>query len=265
MCSGLLVATVLFPSCKTPDELATDKRDKVHATGKGRKGAYQSVDRGWNPSVNVPRGGTGSGLSYSRVQVSEPYVAMTFDDGPHPVNTPRLLNILKERNIKATFYVVGTNAQSYPHILRRMIAEGHEIGNHTKTHAYLTRLSAEGVRNELGFTHRAIVQATGVPPRTMRPPYGAVNTRLKKQIKQEFGYPSIMWAVDPQDWKRPGSSVVANRIVSATRNGAIILAHDIHSPTISAMPNALDRLLAKGFRFVTVTQLISLGQGSGAE
>ena len=265
MCSSLLATTLLLPSCKTPEERALAKRNKVYVAGKGKKGAYKSVDRGWNPSVSIPRGSTGKGLSYSRVRVSEPYVAMTFDDGPHPVNTPRLLSMLKARNIKATFYVVGTNAQRYPHILRRMIAEGHEIGNHTKTHAYLTKLSAEGVSNELGFTHRVIVQATGISPKTMRPPYGAVTTGLKKRIKQEFGYPSIMWAVDPQDWKRPGSQVVANRIVSGTRNGSIILAHDIHSPTIDAMPNALDRLLAKGYRFVTVTQLISLGEGSGAE
>jgi len=267
---SLLVATSALTSCKTPEELAIDKRDEVFVAGnkkdkKGESSAYQSVDRGWNPSVDVPRGSTGSGLSYSRVNISEPYVAMTFDDGPHPVNTPKLLDILKARNIKATFYVVGTNAQSYPHILQRMIAEGHEIGNHTKTHAYLTKLSADGVRNEMGFTHRAIVQATGVAPKTMRPPYGATNSTLRTQIKQEFGYPSIMWAVDPEDWKRPGVQVVANRIVSATSNGSIILAHDIHAPTISAMPNALDRLLAKGFRFVTVTQLIALGEGAGAE
>ncbi len=272
--SVLLAAALLLPSCKTPEELAIDKRDEVYVAGQGSKksskkgssssAAYQSVDRGWNPSVNAPRGGTGNSLSYSRVSVSEPYVAMTFDDGPHPVNTPRLLDILKARNIKATFYVVGTNATSYPHILRRMIAEGHEIGNHTKTHAYLTKLSAEGVRNEMGFTHRAIVQATGVAPKTMRPPYGATNSGLRIRIKQEFGYPSIMWAVDPQDWKRPGSQVVANRIVSATNKGSIILAHDIHAPTITAMPNALDRLLAKGYKFVTVTQLIALGEG-GAE
>ncbi|NOY00155.1 MAG: polysaccharide deacetylase family protein [Verrucomicrobia bacterium] len=272
MASCLLVVSLLLPSCKTPEELAIDKRDQVYVAGEGQNNSnkksnttYQSVDRGWNPSVNVPRGSTGSGLSYSRVKISEPYVAMTFDDGPHPVNTPRLLDLLKARNIKATFYVVGTNATAYPHILRRMIAEGHEVGNHTKTHPYLTKLSAEGVRNEMGFTHRAIVQATGVAPKTMRPPYGATNSRLRNQIKQEFGYPSIMWAVDPQDWKRPGSQVVANRIVSATGNGAIILAHDIHAPTITAMPNALDRLLAKGFKFVTVTQLIALGEGSGAE
>lgn len=277
---SLLVASLSLPSCKTPEELAINKREEVFVAGqnkgkeekkKGKEeqkensGAYQSVDRGWNPSVDVPRGSTGNELSYSRVKISEPYVAMTFDDGPHPVNTPKLLDILKARNIKATFYVVGTNAQSYPHILKRMIAEGHEIGNHTKTHASLTKLSPDGVRNEMGFTHRVIVEATGVAPKTMRPPYGATNSTLRTQIKQEFGYPSIMWAVDPQDWKRPGSQVVANRIVSATGNGSIILAHDIHAPTITAMPDTLDRLLAKGFHFVTVTQLIALGEGAGAE
>ncbi|MCB1230998.1 MAG: polysaccharide deacetylase family protein [Verrucomicrobiae bacterium] len=187
---------------------------------------------------------------------------MTFDDGPHATNTPRLLDILKERNIKATFYVVGDNARRYPHILRRMVAEGHEIGNHTTSHDYLTKLSHDQLRRDLSMAHQAIVSATGVPPRTLRPPYGAITSDLKVFIKSEFGYPCILWSVDPEDWKRPGVSVVTSRLVSGARPGGILLAHDIHAPTIQAIPSALDQLLAKGYHFVTVTQLIALeGQG----
>ena len=96
----------------------------------------------------------------------------------------------------------------------------------------------------------------------MRPPYGAITTGQKAWIKSEFGYPSIMWSVDPEDWKKPGASVVSRRLVSGARPGGILLAHDIHKPTIDAMPSALDQLLAKGYRFVTVTQLIAL-EGRG--
>ena len=265
--AGIFIVTLALGGCKTPEELALKKRKKIHVaqskdSGKSRKKTEETLQPGWNPSFSVPGGGTGRQDSYRDVPITEPYVAMTFDDGPHPSNTPRLLDILKKRNVKATFYVVGSNARRYPHILRRMVAEGHEIGNHTDSHAYLTKLSRDGVRRELAVTHQAIVSATGIAPRTMRPPYGAISSELKAGIKREFGYPSILWSVDPNDWKRPGSSVVANRLVSGARPGGILLAHDIHSPTIDAMPSTLDRLLAKGFRFVTVTQLISM-EGRG--
>ncbi len=218
-----------------------------------------STTPGRNPDIHIPRGdSTGPSVTYSQVGISEPYVAMTFDDGPHPLNTPRLLDLLAQRNIKATFYVVGTNAKEYPNIIRRMINEGHEIGNHTKSHPYLTNMSDSQVRAELNYCRDAIIEAAGIPPQSMRPPYGAITSRQKSWIYQEWNYPTILWSVDPRDWQKPGAGVVADRIVAGTRNGAIILAHDIHSGTIDAMPSALDRLLAKGFKFVTVTQLLEL-------
>ncbi len=213
----------------------------------------------WNEagSIQFPRS-VGSRTSYSSVKINRPYVALTFDDGPHATNTPRLLDILRSRNVKATFYVVGTNAKRYPHILQRMVAEGHEIGNHTVTHGNLTKMSPTQIRNELRTSHYTIVAATGVAPRTMRPPYGAITANQKSWIRQEFGYPSILWNVDPKDWKKPGSSVVASRLVNGARPGGILLVHDIHSASIDAMPQAIDQLLAKGFQFVTVTQLIAM-------
>lgn len=187
-----------------------------------------------------------------------PYVAMTFDDGPHPQNTPRLLDMLRARNIKATFYVIGGNVDRYPQITRRTVAEGHEIGNHTYTHRKLTTLSDSEVRREMSRTRDAIARASGVQPRTMRPPYGALNQNQRAMIYNEFGTPTILWSVDPQDWRRPGVSVVTSRIISGTNNGAIILAHDLHSTTIDAMPGTLDGLLRKGFKFVTVSQLLAM-------
>ena len=228
----------------------------------GTKGAYRPpayAGRGLkNPSINLPSSFWGRTVTHRSGPSSQPYVAMTFDDGPHPQNTPRLLNILRDRNIKATFYVIGNCVDRHPHIVRRIVAEGHEIGNHTYTHRRLTTLGSSEVRTEMRKTQAAIVRAAGVKPRTMRPPYGALRTDQRNTIFSEFGYPTIMWSVDPQDWKRPGPSIVSSRILSSSRNGSIILAHDLHKPTIDAMPRTFDGLLAKGFKFITVSQMLAL-------
>jgi peptidoglycan/xylan/chitin deacetylase (PgdA/CDA1 family) len=200
----------------------------------------------------------GARLSYSSIQTDQLVTAMTFDDGPHPTNTPRLLKILRDRNIKGTFFLVGKNAKAYPALVRQIIAEGHEIGNHTWTHGSLTGMSDDQIRKELKMSADAVFEAAGYRPQTLRPPYGAVNTRVKDLIFSEFGYPTIMWSVDPQDWRRPGVSVVTSRLVNGVRPGSILLVHDIHAPTIEAMPGTLDQILAKGYRFVTVSQLMNI-------
>ena len=120
--------------------------------------------------MNLPSQFSAKSVTHSRGLSSQPYVAMTFDDGPHPQNTPRLLDILRTRNIKATFYVIGRNVDRYPHIVRRIVAEGHEIGNHTYTHRKLTTLSNSELLREMRRTEDAIVRAAAVKPRTMRPP-----------------------------------------------------------------------------------------------
>ncbi|MGK0190692.1 MAG: peptidoglycan/xylan/chitin deacetylase (PgdA/CDA1 family) [Verrucomicrobiales bacterium] len=202
--------------------------------------------------------------SYSRAKVQQPFIAITFDDGPHKTNTPQLLDILRSRNIRATFYVVGPNVKRYPDLLRRMVAEGHEIGNHTVSHGNMTKMSDQRIRSELGEVHNSILAVTGVAPQTVRPPYGALRTEQREMIRREFGYPTILWNVDPEDWKRPGVSVVTQRLVEGARPGGILLAHDIHAPTISATPAALDELLRRGFQFVTVSELINIEQSQAS-
>lgn len=189
-------------------------------------------------------------------------LAMTFDDGPHPVNTPKLLDILKQRNIKGTFFLVGRNVKQYPQIVRRILEEGHEIGNHTWTHASLTSRSDDQIRSELKMSAEALMSVANYTPHLMRPPYGAVNAHIKELANAEFGYKTVLWSVDPQDWRRPGVSVVTSRLVNGAHKGAILLTHDIHAPTITAMPDTLDQLLAKGYQFVTVSQLMNLEGGS---
>ena len=199
-----------------------------------------------------------AGISFSQVPVSGKFIAMTFDDGPHPANTPRLLDILRARNIKATFYVVGRNVDLYPQIVRRTVAEGHEIGNHSYTHRLLSKLSDAEIRSDLTRCRDAVGRAAGVQPRTLRPPYGGLLQRQREWVHSEFGYPTIMWSVDPLDWKRPGPSVVCSRILSKTTAGSIVLAHDLHGSTVDAMPATLDGLLQRGFQFVTVSQLLAM-------
>jgi peptidoglycan/xylan/chitin deacetylase (PgdA/CDA1 family) len=224
---------------------------------------YRSPSYAWpnqlNPNLNLPSNFSQQSISVtqSRGLTDQPYIAMTFDDGPHPTNTPRLLDILRQRNIKATFYVIGQNVQRYPEITRRIVAEGHEIGNHTWSHTKLTTLGDSSVQEELRRTQDAIVAATGVKPRTMRPPYGALLTRQREMVFNEFGYPTVLWSVDPEDWRRPGVDVVCSRILGGASNGAIILAHDLHAPTVDAMPQTLDRLLERGYRFITVSQMLT--------
>lgn len=202
----------------------------------------------------------GPPITFNHVQVDGPYIAMTFDDGPSGKLTPKLLDLLAARHIKATFFVIGQNAAAHPEILRRAVREGHEIGNHSWSHPNLGKMSDEAVRRELRKTEDAIVAATGSRPTLMRPPYGSLTARQKHWIYEEFGYRIILWEVDPLDWKRPGPAAVANRIVSGTRSGDIILSHDIHPGTIEAMPATFSRLEAKGFKFVTVSELIAMAK-----
>jgi peptidoglycan/xylan/chitin deacetylase (PgdA/CDA1 family) len=209
-----------------------------------------------------PEASTGASkpATWFSVNVDGPYIAMTFDDGPSPETTPRLLDILKQRNIKATFFMIGQNAERNPAIVKRILSEGHEIGNHSWTHPQLSKLSDDRVTEEINKTQNAIKDASGYTPVLMRPPYGAITARQKDWIEKQFGLSVIIWSVDPFDWKRPGSSVIEQRILAGARPGAIVLSHDIHKQTVDAMPATLDALAAKGFKFVTVSQLIAMNK-----
>jgi peptidoglycan-N-acetylglucosamine deacetylase len=210
-------------------------------------------------STETPSG-TPKPATWFSVNVDGPYIAMTFDDGPSPETPPRLLDILKQRNIKATFFMIGQNAQANPAIVKRILAEGHEIGNHSWTHPQLSKLSDDRVTEEITKTQTAIKDACGYTPVLLRPPYGAITARQKEWIEKQFGLSVIIWSVDPFDWKRPGASVIEQRILAGARPGAIILSHDIHKQTVDAMPATLDALAAKGLKFVTVSQLIAMNK-----
>lgn len=207
------------------------------------------------PAVVVP---AAPETTWSQVRVNEPVIAITFDDGPHPTLTPQLLDMLKQRGIHATFFVIGQMAKEHPEILQRAVREGHEIGNHSFSHPNLGKMSEEGVRRELNGTKDIITNAIARPVTLMRPPYGSLASAQKKLVNGDLGYKIILWDVDPLDWKDRNSDSVARRILEGTHKGSIILAHDIHATTVAAMPRVLDGLLAKGFRFATVTELLAM-------
>jgi len=213
------------------------------------------------PHAPLPTAGVTEKITFTDVNVDGPYIAMTFDDGPHATNTPKLLEMAAKRHIKLTFFVLGECVEQNPTVLQREVAEGHEIGNHSWSHPNLAKLSDEAVRSQLQRTEDIIVKTAGVKPKLMRPPYGELTKRQRIWVNHDFGYKVILWDVDPLDWKRPGPSVVARRIIGGTCPGSIILSHDIHPPTIEAMPQVFDALLARGFKFVTVSELLAMNKG----
>jgi peptidoglycan/xylan/chitin deacetylase (PgdA/CDA1 family) len=197
-------------------------------------------------------------LTISSVHVDGPFVAMTFDDGPHATLTPKLLDILAARHMKVTFFVLGECVQENPDVLRRAAREGHEIASHSWSHPNFGKMSDESVRSQLQRTDDIIRTTIGTRPTLFRPPYGSITAHEKRWIHDQFGYRIVLWDVDPLDWKRPGPGVVRSRILRETHPGSIILSHDIHAPTIEAMPSTFDELLAKGFKFVTVSELLGM-------
>jgi peptidoglycan/xylan/chitin deacetylase (PgdA/CDA1 family) len=198
-------------------------------------------------------------IVFSQCKVNGNFIALTFDDGPHPQNTPRLLDMLKERGIKATFFLIGKSAATWPAIVKRIVDEGHQVANHTWDHKQLSIMAEKKVMDELQKTHTAILNASGTAPELYRPPYGAIKMTQKKMIMEHFHYPTILWDVDTLDWKSPRSiAKVHDTILRDAKPGSIILCHDIHVETIDAMPTTLDDLNARGFKFLTVSELIKL-------
>jgi peptidoglycan-N-acetylglucosamine deacetylase len=197
-------------------------------------------------------------ITYSDCHVDGQYIAMTFDDGPHKINTPRLLDMLKERHIHATFFMVGENVVDNPEIVKRILAEGHELGNHSWSHPQLSVMGDASVREQLQKTQDAITKASGVTPKLMRPPYGAFTARQRNWAHGEWGFTVVLWDVDPEDWKYRNAEHVKKEILKAAISGSIVLSHDIHKTTVDAMPEVLDTLAARGFKFVTVSQLIAM-------
>jgi peptidoglycan-N-acetylglucosamine deacetylase len=192
-----------------------------------------------------------------------PEIALTFDDGPHPGSTLKIVAILKRFGIKVTFFCVGQHIQQYPDDVRQEYANGNLVEDHTWTHPDLQLLSSDEIGKQLGHTAHEIEQVTGAMPTLFRPPYGIFNWPIFAQSRR-MALSSIIWNVDPQDWSMPGTNAIIARVLGAAGNGSIVLMHDgggDRSQTVAALPTIITTLRQRGFRFVTVEQMIRhLGQ-----
>ncbi|SDH50686.1 Peptidoglycan/xylan/chitin deacetylase, PgdA/CDA1 family [Aneurinibacillus thermoaerophilus] len=194
------------------------------------------------------------------VDTKRKLIALTFDDGPHPVYTAKLLNILDKYHAKATFFVVGQRAKWYPRVIRDINRRGHEIGNHTFTHPRMKNITTARLRDEIRKTDQVIYSLIGKHPRFFRPPGGEVTyTVLLSSTKQK--HPVVIWSYhqDTRDWAHPGIDYIVNKVTSGAKPGDIILFHDSgidQTQTLLAVEKILPILSKKGYKFVTLSHLL---------
>ncbi|QDX91372.1 polysaccharide deacetylase family protein [Brevibacillus laterosporus] len=197
-----------------------------------------------------------------RIETQKKVVALTFDDGPDPTYTPRILETLHKNGILATFFVLGSQADKYPVIMQWIKKAGHEIGNHGYHHYDLNKLTEQEIYDEIKQAEKSIYKATGVLPQYYRPPGGVITTDVMSAV-QLSGYDIIYWSVDPRDWSLARtSSVIVNSVKKHTSRGDIILFHDggmNQKQTLKALQELITDLRSKGYKFVTVSQLLDEG------
>ena len=187
-----------------------------------------------------------------------PEVALTFDDGPSPY-TPAVLDILEREHVPATFFMIGGSVPGRSALLRRMLRGGSMLANHTLSHANVAG-GGSFAAHQIAAAQSRIRQASGFEPCLFRPPYGATSGALNGVVRS-LGALSILWDVDPQDWRTPGTAAIISTVLNATRSGSIILLHDGGGPrsqTVAALPTIIHTLRARGLRFVTVAELLRL-------
>ena len=212
---------------------------------------------------------------------NEPVVALTFDDGPNPPYTERILDVLRSERVHATFFVVGRAVEAYPHTVRRIVRDGNALGNHSWDHPHFIGKPASFVHRQLAQTDDALARVANVRPRLMRPPFGQRDFSLMAQAKRD-GYTVVMWSDRlPDDWEQPGDATIASRVTSRVHDGSIIVLHDGNrgmlcsqaklpprtcdrTQEIAATREIIDALRAKGYRFVTIPELLGENARSAA-
>lgn len=207
---------------------------------------------------SVPFTRTDEDAVYSWHRNSGGKIALTFDDGPHPVYTDEILSLLKEYGVPATFFVVGSNAERYPDIIKRIVENGNEIGNHTYGHKNLKKLNYSSMYSELSKTDKIIYESCERYPKLIRPPEGKYDSTLTK-IAEKLDYSIILWSVDTKDWAHTPVDKIYKTVMDDVESGDIILFHDFisgKSPTLEALKKIIPELLNKGYKFVTVSELI---------
>ncbi len=199
------------------------------------------------------------------VKSSEKLVALTFDDGPSPIWTPKILDELNKSRVKATFFMLGEHVEKYPEVAQRVVREGHEIGNHTYDHHVLIYYTMEELENEINLAESAIKSVTGLTTKYFRPPKAWLTPKEKIKIK-EMGYRVILWSLNSKDWVRFDDKYIIRYIARHIRPGDILLFHDSggaltaeggdRSETVSIIKGLVEKLRERGYRFVTITELL---------
>ena len=179
-------------------------------------------------------------------------VALTFDDGPHPVYTPRLLEGLRQRNVRASFFLIGQNIDGNEDIVRQMYEDGHLIGNHSQSHVQLTAESARAACDQIACVNAKIRAITGETPGYVRPPFGSWSQELESMLPMTVA----LWNLDPLDWKSQDRSAVVRYVLSHVEDGSIILLHDVYESSVEAALEIIDTLAAEGYNFVTVDEML---------
>ena len=191
--------------------------------------------------------------TYYLANTQEKVIALTFDDGPDPIDTPAVLDILKEKNVRATFFVLGQAAQANPNLLKRIVDEGHEIGNHSFNHDYQQRNLVEEIKQ----TDHEVFVSTGVHTYFYRPPGGFLSKSQLETVKKN-GFIVALWSVDSKDWRNPGVKQIVDNVIKNVFPGAIILMHDggyQRTQTVNALGPIIDALRDRGYRLATLSEL----------
>ncbi|MBE6538767.1 MAG: chitooligosaccharide deacetylase [Ruminococcaceae bacterium] len=198
-------------------------------------------------------------ITYRRVANEDMKIALTFDDGPHPYYTSKILDILKKYGVKATFFFVGQNIEYYPETAEEVYSEGHEIGNHTYTHHRVRAMDRIELLSELNRCDDAIYEIDEYRTRLFRPPEGALDADVEEAARS-MDYSVILWSIDTRDWEHHSPDTILSDVLSNIKSGDIILMHDYigrDSPTPAAVEMLIPALLERGYRFVTVSELMN--------
>ncbi len=179
-------------------------------------------------------------------------IALTFDDGPHPIYTPQMLELLKEEQVPATFFLLGENVELYGDVVKEIAKEGHLIGNHTYHHVQITSLSLEEACKEIQETSDLIEELTGTGTEYVRPPFGTWNEELEERLNLI----PVMWSIDTKDWTTQNVDWIVRETVKHAEDHDIILMHDSYQSTVDAVKRVIEQLEAEGFEFVTVDEII---------
>ena len=241
-----------------PVPLAKVKLKPAHKGDKYWESAKEQVYKRTSEVLKQRQHELAVGLRFHVLDHGDPrrkWLALTFDDGPHPAYTPKLLAILKQYNVRATFFLVGKMAEQYPDLVRAEMAAGHELGNHTYHHVNLLEIPVGAVATEIKACGEVIQGITGQAPGLFRPPGGDYDKRVA-ETAESLGYTMVLWTDDPADYASPGVKLVTSRVLCDLSDGGIVLLHDGVQQTVDLLAPLLAVLKAKGYEFVTADEML---------